>query len=104
MAASQKIVAARISQPSDISVPKLSEVRPAEMPMDGVPQPAGLQPVVVVTERREISAIPASLRHDLIAQAAYARAQARGFAPGGEVEDWLAAEIEVDDLIRARYL
>jgi len=28
--------------------------------------------------------------------AAYYRAEARGFAPGGELEDWLAAEREVD--------
>lgn len=35
-------------------------------------------------------------RAALIAEAAYFRAQRRGFAPGGEVEDWLAAEAEVD--------
>lgn len=28
--------------------------------------------------------------------AAYYRAEARGFAPGGEMEDWLAAERELD--------
>jgi hypothetical protein len=31
-----------------------------------------------------------------IAEAAYQRAHARNFAPGGELEDWLAAEREVD--------
>jgi hypothetical protein len=35
-------------------------------------------------------------RHELIAQAAYFRAQRRGFEPGHECEDWLAAEAEVD--------
>ena len=35
-------------------------------------------------------------RHILIAAAAYYRAQQRGFAPGCELEDWLAAEAEVD--------
>lgn len=30
-----------------------------------------------------------------IAVAAYYRAQARGFAPGREVDDWLAAEREI---------
>jgi hypothetical protein len=30
-----------------------------------------------------------------IAEAAYYRAERRGFAPGGEIEDWLAAEAEV---------
>lgn len=40
-------------------------------------------------------------RRAMIAQAAYLRAERRGFAPGGEVEDWMAAEAEVDALLRA---
>jgi hypothetical protein len=37
----------------------------------------------------------------LIARAAYYRAMDRGFAPGNEVADWLAAEAEVDaELLR----
>ena len=35
-------------------------------------------------------------REMLIATAAYFKAAQRGFAPGGEVEDWLAAEREFD--------
>lgn len=35
-------------------------------------------------------------RAALIAKAAYYRAEKRGFAPGHETEDWLAAESEVD--------
>ena len=35
-------------------------------------------------------------RAALIARAAYFRALNRGFAPGNEMDDWLAAEIEVD--------
>jgi hypothetical protein len=31
----------------------------------------------------------------MIARAAYLRAKERGFAPGHEVEDWLAAEAEI---------
>lgn len=40
-------------------------------------------------------------RRAMIAQAAYLRAERRGFAPGGEAEDWLAAEAEVDALLKA---
>ncbi|HTU66546.1 MAG TPA: DUF2934 domain-containing protein [Steroidobacteraceae bacterium] len=41
-------------------------------------------------------------RSALIAEAAYYRAEKRGFAPGGDAEDWLAAESEVDArLLRA---
>ena len=40
-------------------------------------------------------------RASLIARAAYFRAMSRGFAPGDEVADWLAAEAEVDaELLR----
>jgi Protein of unknown function (DUF2934) len=40
--------------------------------------------------------IDAEKRHALIAEAAYLRAERRGFAPGHEVEDWVAAEAEID--------
>jgi hypothetical protein len=35
-------------------------------------------------------------RRRMIAQAAYFRAEQRNFAPGHELEDWIAAEAEVD--------
>jgi hypothetical protein len=40
--------------------------------------------------------IDQDLRRSMIAQAAYYRAERRGFEPGHEAEDWLAAESEVD--------
>ena len=33
--------------------------------------------------------------HELVAQAAYRRAEKRAFAPGRELEDWLEAEAEI---------
>ncbi len=36
------------------------------------------------------------VRHEMIAKAAYFRAERRGFEPGHDVEDWLAAETEID--------
>jgi len=38
-------------------------------------------------------------REPMIRRAAYLRALSRGLQPGKELEDWLAAEREVDDLI-----
>lgn len=35
----------------------------------------------------------------MIAEAAYYRAERRGFAPGHEIENWVAAEAEVDTLL-----
>ena len=36
----------------------------------------------------------------MIAEAAYFRAEKRGFAPGAELEDWLAAEAEIAATVR----
>jgi hypothetical protein len=35
-------------------------------------------------------------RHEMIARAAYYRSQRRGFAPGLELDDWLAAEQDIN--------
>ncbi len=37
-------------------------------------------------------------RHDLVAEAAWLIAERRGFAPGGELDDWLAAERQIAQL------
>jgi hypothetical protein len=42
-------------------------------------------------------------RRAMIAEGAYLRAERRGFAPGHETEDWLAAEAEVDALLRVSH-
>lgn len=38
----------------------------------------------------------AEQRHERIAVVAFRLAESRGFAPGGELEDWLRAESEID--------
>ncbi len=40
---------------------------------------------------------PPRSREALVAENAYFRAERRGFAPGHELEDWLAAEAEVGE-------
>jgi hypothetical protein len=35
----------------------------------------------------------------MVAVAAYLKAEKRGFAPGHEIEDWTAAENEIDALL-----
>ena len=39
------------------------------------------------------------VREQMIAESAYYRAHGRGFIPGYEVQDWLAAEDEIDRLL-----
>ena len=55
-------------------------------------------PPVVMPPRAKLTP---EARRALIAEAAYLRAERRGFVPGHETEDWLAAEVEVDALLRA---
>ena len=47
-------------------------------------------------------AVSEDVRRGMIAEGAYLRAERRGFAPGHEEQDWLAAEAEVDALLKAR--
>lgn len=51
-------------------------------------------------ERREIPSFSES-REARIAEAAYWRAERRGFTTGQELDDWLAAEKEIDEDIAA---
>lgn len=46
------------------------------------------------------AAVSVEDRRAMIAEAAYLRAERRGFVPGYETEDWLAAEVEVDALLK----
>ena len=50
------------------------------------------------TETSTIS-ITSEERWKMIAIAAYHKAEQRGFAPGGEMQDWAEAEKEVDELL-----
>jgi len=54
-------------------------------------------PPVVMPPRADLTP---EARHALIAEAAYLRAERRGFVPGHETDDWLAAEAEVDSLLK----
>ena len=47
-----------------------------------------------------VTSVTVEVRRATIAQAAYFHAERRGFAPGGEEQDWLKAEAEVDALLK----
>jgi Protein of unknown function (DUF2934) len=83
-----------IPEPQADAAPKMVIVRPS-LPPEIAPSDS--------LRMRGTPLIPASLRSDMIRDAAYFRAQARAFAPGEELSDWLAAEEEIDDLIVCRY-
>ena len=47
-------------------------------------------------QQRELPSLSPT-REARIAEAAYWRAERRGFAPGHELDDWLSAEREIDE-------
>ena len=69
------------------------EKNPAATPRKRAPRKPAAQPA---SEVQYPNFVDPQQRATLIARAAYFRSQDRGFAPGHELEDWLAAEAEVD--------
>lgn len=67
---------------------------------DAAPTAAGKKKAKAKTApakpKKAKSAVPTA---SMIADAAYYRAEQRGFAPGNELDDWLAAEAEVVEQI-----
>jgi Protein of unknown function (DUF2934) len=53
---------------------------------------------VPAAARPATAALSAAQREQMVRTAAYFRAERRGFAPGNEWDDWLAAEAEVGSL------
>ena len=49
---------------------------------------------------RSIGGVSPEQRYRMICDAAYFRAERRGFVGGNAVQDWLDAEAEIDDLLR----
>jgi hypothetical protein len=70
-------------------------VRSIKKPQKESPQPATSEPAAQHAETLDEDS------RRKIAEAAYYRAQQRGFSPGYELEDWLAAEEQVKNGHRA---
>ena len=68
---------------------------PSPAPQQQPPKPEPTEVTAAHLERREIPSFSES-REARIAEAAYWRAERRGFTAGQELDDWLAAEKEVD--------
>lgn len=55
------------------------------------------------TGARPAAEVSPQAREALITQAAYLRAEARGFVHGYDLEDWFAAEAEIDAMLAAEH-
>jgi hypothetical protein len=58
--------------------------------------PTGTPPAVTNTVLHLPSSGDREARRRRVAEAAYYRAERRGFAPGGDLSDWLEAEKEIE--------
>jgi hypothetical protein len=68
---------------------------------DVIEPPASEQPELLSPVYAEPTGIDEESRCRMIAEAAYYLAEARGFACGSELEDWLAAEAQVSHTLGA---
>ena len=92
------------------TTPKSSAAKPAEpkaveakKPAAPAPAPAAAKRVAKPKVTKAVAPMQVSedVRRGMIAEAAYLRAERRGFMNGNEAEDWTAAEKEVDALLSA---
>jgi hypothetical protein len=85
--------------------PRTQEEKPviaaAPAPRAKAAAPRAKKPAVKKTP--DAVAVSEDVRRGMIAEGAYLRAERRGFAHGHEAQDWLAAEAEVDALLKARH-
>ncbi len=80
--------------------PDANTKRPAarKAPVAMTPFSRKTQARVIPAPAAEAAHVPARLsdaQRTMIAELAYYRAERRGFAPGGELQDWLEAEADV---------
>jgi hypothetical protein len=85
--------------PTTQTRPQKAKVEPRKMTDRGVT--VAVKSKQAKAEARPIAgpSINAQERERFVAQAAYFRAEKRGFAPGYELQDWVEAEAEVLRLI-----
>ena len=84
------------SKPAAAAAPKrAAPAAPKAPPAASTPKAAAAPaPAGTPKQAKRIEAPTGEARYRWIAHAAYLRAEKRGFAPGQEVDDWLAAEAD----------
>ena len=91
------------AKPKKAPAAKPAEAQPAAKPAAKVADKAPAKPrkkaAAGTTMVQKPSAPSLEERQRWVATAAYHKAEKRGFAPGYEVQDWLEAEAEIDQLI-----
>jgi hypothetical protein len=89
-APTRKAAAPAAAKPAAVARKAPAAAAPAQAPRQAAQPPASLK-----------EPLTGEARYRWIAHAAYLRAEKRGFAPGHETDDWLAAEAEFEAANRA---
>ncbi len=76
--------------------------RALENPKPFVEPDADLEEPVAAPAEPSAAPVDPERRYALIAHAAFLRSERRGFCPGAELDDWLAAEAEIDLLLGSK--
>jgi len=92
----RKAAAKRTGTTTKAAAKRARATAPAATPVEAAPAGAPAKPSATTTSRRGITA---EERYRMIAEAAYYRAQKRGFAPGHHDHDWRLAEAEIDAML-----
>jgi hypothetical protein len=88
---------AKTATPSAGDAPSGGGVASSRAPAKGGAKPKATKSTATSAKMQ----VSEDTRRAMIAESAYLRAERRGFASGGEVEDWIAAEQEVNALLNA---
>jgi DUF2934 family protein len=83
--------------PADVTPSRPAPRRPAAGKVSSAiaTPPPGFVAAAVATAAQRTTVDPET-KYRMIEEAAYYRAEKRGFAPGGELQDWLEAEAQVE--------
>lgn len=81
------------------AVPKAAAAKPAPG-KSAVARPAATAKPAKAAGLAAVPVLPAGQRRYYVEVAAYYIAERRGFHGGGELDDWVAAEAEIDRLLR----
>lgn len=96
-AAPKKAAAKKATTKKSTAKKSTAKAATRKAPAKEVPAKAVADPAA-----RAVATITPEQRRAMIAEAAYYRAQQRGFNGGDEVTDWLAAEAEIDARLERR--
>jgi hypothetical protein len=106
-AAAKKVAAgqAKAPSPAEVAAAKAAASKPASgMTARKTPEPLRKPKAATPARTTASAAAPVNISADekakMIQDAAYYRAEKRNFEPGHEHEDWLAAEQEVEKMLR----